>query len=240
MNSMHMPMPNQNLYPNLNTNPYPYPNQYQYQYPNQYPNQYPYQYQYPNQYQVPYQNPYQVPNPSPIPSSVPSLTSASSVQTAPNVPTAPTAPKKQEDMDVKDKKKEIKEAMQAADEALTHLRKAKKFLNSANNWGLIDVFGGGFLSSALKQGNMCDARREINLSKDALKKLNDELKDINVKVEPLKTGGFLDFTDMFMDNMFSDIMVQTKIADTKNSCKKTIHDVERIKKDLEDRLQKLC
>jgi len=180
-----------------------------------------------------------VPNPSPITSSVPTPIPASSVQSAPNVPTAPTAPKKQTDVDVKDKKKEIQEAMQAADEALKHLRKAKKFLNSANNWGLVDVFGGGFISSAIKQGNMCDARREINLSKDALKKLNDELKDVNVKVEPLKTGGFLDFTDMFVDNMFSDFMVQTKIADTKNSCKKAIHDVERIKKDLEDRLQKL-
>jgi len=194
-------------------------NQYQYQYqqyqqyqmPYQYQNQAPYQYQASYQYQMPYQ--YQSgPAPSPVSS-------------------API-------MDVKkDQKKEIREAIDACDNVLKHLRSAKKYLNSANKWGILDIAGGGFLSSAFKQGNMCDARRELNLSNDAIKKLQEELKD--VEVDSLKTGNLLDFTDIFVDNLFSDILVQTKIADAKNKCKKAIFDVEKVKKELENRLQKL-
>ena len=36
--------------------------------------------------------------------------------------------------------RELQEAIQAADDALYHLQSARKYLNSAGNWGLLDIF----------------------------------------------------------------------------------------------------
>ena len=42
--------------------------------------------------------------------------------------------------------REIREAIDAADNALDHLRSARRYLDSAGNWGLLDMFGGGLIS----------------------------------------------------------------------------------------------
>lgn len=39
--------------------------------------------------------------------------------------------------------REISEAIQAGNEALRCLENAKDYLDSAGNWGLLDIFGGG-------------------------------------------------------------------------------------------------
>ena len=43
-----------------------------------------------------------------------------------------------------DIEKEKREAIEAGQRALSSLRTAKENLNSAKNWGLVDMFGGGF------------------------------------------------------------------------------------------------
>ena len=44
-----------------------------------------------------------------------------------------------------DLEKEKKEAIAAGNQALHSLRTAQENLNSARNWGIWDMFGGGFL-----------------------------------------------------------------------------------------------
>ena len=44
-----------------------------------------------------------------------------------------------------DIEKEKREAIEAGRRALNSLQAAKENLNSAKNWGLVDMFGGGFL-----------------------------------------------------------------------------------------------
>ena len=53
--------------------------------------------------------------------------------------------------------KEIREAISAADDALTYLRSARRYLDSAGNWGLLDMFGGGLISGLLMHNKMGDA-----------------------------------------------------------------------------------
>ena len=43
-----------------------------------------------------------------------------------------------------DIEKEKREAIEAGRRALNSLQAAKENLNSAKNWGLVDMFGGGF------------------------------------------------------------------------------------------------
>ena len=49
-----------------------------------------------------------------------------------------------------DIEKEKREAIEAGRRALNSLSAAKENLNSAKNWGLVDMFGGGFFSTMLK------------------------------------------------------------------------------------------
>ena len=43
-------------------------------------------------------------------------------------------------------RREINEAISAADDALDHLQRARQCLNSAGNWGLLDMLGGNMIS----------------------------------------------------------------------------------------------
>ena len=53
-----------------------------------------------------------------------------------------------------DIEKEKREAIEAGHRALNSLGAAKENLNSAKNWGLVDMFGGGFFSTMLKHSKM--------------------------------------------------------------------------------------
>ena len=53
-----------------------------------------------------------------------------------------------------DIEKEKREAIEAGRRALNSLRTAKENLNSAKNWGLVDMFGGGFFTTLLKHSKM--------------------------------------------------------------------------------------
>ena len=53
-----------------------------------------------------------------------------------------------------DIEKEKREAIEAGQRALSSLRTAEENLNSAKNWGLVDMFGGGFFSTMLKHSKM--------------------------------------------------------------------------------------
>ena len=58
----------------------------------------------------------------------------------------------------KSESKEIREAIQAGEAALSSLRNAQEKLNSAKNWGIWDIVGGGFMSSLIKHSRMDDAQ----------------------------------------------------------------------------------
>ena len=46
--------------------------------------------------------------------------------------------------------RELEEAIRASEAALEKLEKAKASLESASGWGIFDIIGGGFISSAVK------------------------------------------------------------------------------------------
>ena len=59
-----------------------------------------------------------------------------------------------------DIEKEKREAIEAGRRALNSLQAAKENLNSAKNWGLVDMFGGGFFTTMLKHSKMDQAKRK--------------------------------------------------------------------------------
>ena len=135
-------------------------------------------------------------------------------------------------------RKEMKEAMVAGERALSSLRKAQEKLNSAGNWGLFDMFGGGLFSTIMKRSKMDDAQQLMEAAKSDLKRFQKELKDVNIPLDlKMEVGSFLSFADFFFDGFVADYLVQTKISDAKEQVSDAIYRVEQIMNELRRNLK---
>ncbi|MCC8137584.1 MAG: hypothetical protein LIO76_05875 [Clostridiales bacterium] len=117
-------------------------------------------------------------------------------------------------MTKQDTLREVREAITAANRALDSLENAEHELKGAKKWGVLDIFGGGAVTTLLKHGRMDRARRQIEDAKYYLQMLKKELRDIDIPMNlNLEVGGFLSFADLFFDGVVADWMVQSRIND---------------------------
>ena len=131
----------------------------------------------------------------------------------------------------------MKEAIDAGERALTSLRMAQEKLNSAGNWGLFDMFGGGLFSTMIKRSKMDDASKLMETAKSDLKCFQKELKDVNVPLDMrMEVGSFLSFADFFFDGFVADYLVQSKISDAKEQVSDAIIRVEQILNELKRKM----
>ena len=77
--------------------------------------------------------------------------------------------------DMYDRDKEIQEAVRAGERALTSLREAERQLNSAGNWGLVDIFGGNTISGLMKHMKVNNASRCVDDARRDLAAFRNEL-----------------------------------------------------------------
>ena len=109
-------------------------------------------------------------------------------------------------------KKELREAIQAGENALENIEKARDKLGSAKNWGIFDMLGGGMISTFVKHSKMDDASSYMEEAKRSIATFERELKDISLSADlSIELGSFMRFADIFMDNVFVDVMVQSRI-----------------------------
>ena len=124
-------------------------------------------------------------------------------------------------------RREMKEALDAGERALSSLRNAQEKLNSAGNWGLFDMFGGGLFSTIMKRSKMDDAQQLMEAAKSDLKRFQRELKDVNIPLDlRMEVGSFLSFADFFFDGFVADYLVQSKISEAKEQVSDAIIRVE--------------
>ncbi len=129
--------------------------------------------------------------------------------------------------------KEIDEALVACDKTLIHLNSALKAAESAKNWGLFDMLGGGLFTSVIKRNHIGDLEEELNYAKREAKLLTNELEDLGSTMNiDLDISDFLSAADIFFDNFISDFLVQDKVDKAEKSIKKAILEIEDIKKSL--------
>ncbi len=128
-----------------------------------------------------------------------------------------------------DIEKEKREAIEAGRRALNSLSAAKENLNSAKNWGLVDMFGGGFFSTMLKHSKMDHAKQNMDQAKYDLRNFSRELNDVNMACDlHIDTGDFLSFADYFFDGFVVDWMVQDRINTAKRQVEEAIRRTESI------------
>lgn len=134
-------------------------------------------------------------------------------------------------------RREMKEAMDAGERALSSLRSAQEKLNSAGNWGLFDMFGGGLFSTMIKRSKMDDAQTLMEAAQTDLKRFQKELKDVNIPLDlRVEVGSFLSFADFFFDGFVADYLVQSKISDAKEQVSDAIFRVEQIMNELKRKM----
>jgi len=131
-----------------------------------------------------------------------------------------------------DYRKEVNEAIHAGEVALCSLREAKNYLNSAGNWGLLDLFGGHNFSGLVKHIKLSKANNCLYKAKTNLKRFSNELDDIDEYIPDVEVGGFLTFADFFFDGLLADILVQSRIGDMKKQVNDAVNKVETILKKL--------
>ena len=109
--------------------------------------------------------------------------------------------------------REIDEASRAGEQALDSLREAKNQLNSARNWGIYDMIGGGLISSMIKHSKIDQANEWMDQANRDLRCFAKELRDVDGEDLQIDTGSLVTMLDIFCDNFFSDLLVQQKIND---------------------------
>ena len=108
--------------------------------------------------------------------------------------------------------REIREAIQAGEAALRSLERAKEKMGSAKNWGIFDMMGGGLFSSLFKHSKIDRASADIEEAKRQLAVFKRELEDVSISEDfSVEIGDGLRFIDTFLDNVFADVVVQSRI-----------------------------
>ena len=109
--------------------------------------------------------------------------------------------------------KEIAEALTVGKNVILGLTQVIKSLESAKNWGVWDVLGGGLISTAIKHSRIDDARRSVQDVQTKMSQFKGELADVQKNVElQINIGEFESFADFFFDGLIIDWIVQSKIV----------------------------
>ena len=129
--------------------------------------------------------------------------------------------------------REKNEAIQAGERALVSLREAQNQLNSAKNWGVVDLLGGGLFTDLMKHSKMGNARECLEQAKRDLQGFSRELEDVNIsQALNLNTGDFLTFADFFFDGLIADWLMQDRINDARRQVESAVRRVEEILRNL--------
>ncbi|WP_068672890.1 hypothetical protein [Oceanobacillus sp. Castelsardo] len=132
---------------------------------------------------------------------------------------------------------ELEEALLAGNKAEADLKIAGDSLDSAATWGLFDMFGGGAVSSLLKHSNMDEAMGAINRAQKSLRTFQKELLDVEANLDiTIDISGMLKFADFFLDNFFTDYLVQERIKESQEQVSQKRLEVGRIIKNIKEQI----
>lgn len=125
--------------------------------------------------------------------------------------------------------REIGEAEAAGRAALDTAEAVVSSLNSAEDWGTLDLIGGGLLSGIAKYSSLDDAQNQVNQLQVQLRRFQTELADISVQADiRIDTGDFLQFADLFFDGLFADWMALDRIGRSRTQAQNTLDQVRQM------------
>lgn len=133
-----------------------------------------------------------------------------------------------------DRTREIDEAIAAGRRALAALEDAADSLDSAQRWGVVDILGGGLLTSVVKHSRLGDANRALAEARTQIAAFAREVDDvrglegINANVSSMNA-----LFDIAMDNVLADVMIQKELSDAADRVDEAIRKVREAVRRLE-------
>lgn len=111
-------------------------------------------------------------------------------------------------MNSEDVLRELNHALELSSEARECLYNALNAISSARNWGIWDLFGGGFLSGFFKHHHLDEVRYQIE-------RANPLLRELEAYAAPSGLGvnipEFAVLADLLLDGLIADLYMQHKI-----------------------------
>ena len=139
-----------------------------------------------------------------------------------------------------DRLKELKEAKEAAELVIGKIDQAIKQLDSASNWGILDLLGGDFIPSLIKRSKIGKANDILNDLPKSLEILNKELSDVDISLPSGVPNRLSDeLFDTIFDNIFTDFRVQGEIKENLLALKELRHTVGEISDKLDEEIAEL-
>jgi DNA repair exonuclease SbcCD ATPase subunit len=131
--------------------------------------------------------------------------------------------------------REITEAIAAGKDVIAGLEQVSESLESAGNWGLWDMFGGGLLSTAIKHSRIDEARSGVDAIQAKMSQFKRELSDVQKHVDlQIDIDGFAYFADFFFDGLIADWVVQSRIEDSLRQSKQAKEQIAQTVRELEE------
>lgn len=123
---------------------------------------------------------------------------------------------------------EIDEAIKAGEEALKAIENTVKELEKAEGWGVVDILGGGFLTTAVKYNHVDEAGRYAEEAQRTLGRFKREMSDIiMITGTEIAIGTFETFADYFFDGLIFDWVVQSEIGKSLDAVKNTKNQTDK-------------
>lgn len=124
--------------------------------------------------------------------------------------------------------REANEAQQAGNRVMDQIAKIEHSLQSASNWGMVDMFSDSFISDMAKYGKMDEAQRQLQELKVLLDRYARELKDLNLHLNiSADLGSGMRMADFFFDSIFTDSMALNRIDNIKRQVSQIRYQVEQ-------------
>ena len=135
---------------------------------------------------------------------------------------------------------EMNEAIVAGKAAMNAMREASDSLTSAENWGALDMLGGGLLTTAVKHSRVDDADTAIHTAQRHLRKFASEINDLGEHYDVnIRITGSLSVADYFLDGLIVDWFVQNRIQSSHEEVKEIRRKTQDVLLDLESLRKRL-
>lgn len=129
--------------------------------------------------------------------------------------------------------KELQEAIDAGETALKTANQVKAHLDSAEDWGTWDLFGGGLLADMAKYDELDNAQAAVSRLQAQLRTFKTELVDVTVESDiEVTIDGFTGFADWFFDGLLADWAAMDRISGS-------IGQINRTRRQLQEVLERL-
>ena len=131
--------------------------------------------------------------------------------------------------------RELDETIAAGQKVEGILMAALNSLGRTADWGHLDVFGGGLLSTSIKHSHIDQANQHIKRVEQLIGRFQSELDDLAMDQKlTIQIDQFDRLADYFFDGLLSDWTVQRKINTSYDNVRKTRLTVSRILRQLKD------